>query len=825
MRRFSTGVSLIVACAVVCAQRAAGAEASESARGVLAATGVEAGLAVHVGTTDGQLEIGLAQSGRLLVHGLAVDAAALQKAREAILAKGIYGLAAVEEWASLRDLPYADNLVNLLVADLDALGAKAPPLGEIRRVLCPMGVAYLKQGGKWVTTVKPRPAEMDEWTHFDYGPEGNGVSHDKLVRAPNFIQWISGVQEIKLGGNPAGFVGLSGVRAAGGRVFFDWVTPDKNKGQRKSMLQGRDAFNGVPLWTVPRDFEAGRKRWQLVAIGDRVYTALKEDAPLVALDAATGQVAVTFDQAGPLRTASAAKDRAGIARTQIRVGGGRMAVNIGDTLYLLNAQNGQLLWKYQEPDGKNLLWPSLSPAANRVFIAVQKPRAGEYYGRWPYSDLDAVLCFDLTNGKPIWKNIAVAGKPVGQLVYHDGNLVLFCGSAISGRGADLGGGWVSNITVADGKLQGQNTFKVAWNTSMYNALVRDGAIWYAGHTQIFRADLKTAEIQPVMTLAYNQRCNRFCATDDLFIMGYVSYLDKQCNGPLVSVARAGCALGATPANGMVYFTPNACACFTQVRGYLAMSPEPIRAPIDDQQRLEKVGGKAIVLGGPSRPAALPAGPIGEDWIRQPRSGQLETEPVKAGGLDIVAVVHEHRVEARDAAGKVAWTFLAGGRISGTPLVHGDAVYFGAHDGWIYALSAADGTLRWRYLLAPYERKMLAYGQLESSWPIYGVTLHKGLICASAGLHPEIGGGVYVCGLDPKSGVAAFRRVLCKPPARIETAANGRANANIVPHSFLNEPIQSDGEQLSVGGFKFRPEETNAELQQRLSTPPPPKKKK
>jgi hypothetical protein len=119
--------------------------------------------------------------------------------------------------------------------------------------------------------------------------------------------------------------------------------------------------------------------------------------------------------------------------------------------------------------------------------------------------------------------------------------------------------------------------------------------------------------------------------------------------------------------------------------------------------------------------------------------------------------------------------------------------------------------------------MVAYGQLESSWPVYGVALHNGLICASAGLHPELGGGVYVCGLDPKSGAAVFRRALRKPPAEITTAANGKASGNIVPHCFLNEPIRSDGEQLCIGPFAFRPDETDAELQKRLTTVVPKKR--
>lgn len=92
--------------------------------------------------------------------------------------------------------------------------------------------------------------------------------------------------------------------------------------------------------------------------------------------------------------------------------------------------------------------------------------------------------------------------------------------------------------------------------------------------------------------------------------------------------------------------------------------------------------------------------------------------------------------------------------------------FGCHDGWVYALRIPDGSLAWRFLAAPYERKIVAYSQLESSWPVYGVVIHQGHICASAGLHPEAGGGIYVYGLEPKTGRLLWKRFLSKSPAVI-----------------------------------------------------------
>ncbi len=756
---------------------------------LLVAQDPASGLAVHVGAGDGLREIELARPGGLLVHGLALDDAARERARTGIRAAGLHPLASVETWTEPR-LPYADNLVNLLVADVDGLGRRAPAEAEILRVLCPGGEARLKISGAWTRTFKKRPAELGEWTHFDHGADGNGVSRDRRVRPPTSLQWTSGVQEIKLGGNPAGFVNLSGVRVADGRTVFDYQSG------RQALLAARDAWNGVPLWTIPRDKADAHRRWQVVASQNRIFTFL--DGKPVALDAATGKTAIVFDKVQAPRLPEEG--------TQLRVGTRTLLVNLEDGLHALDPGSGALLWSYAEA-GQQMVFPCLAEEAGLAFAASVKP-GQTLRSRWPSAIVDAVVCLEVRTGKPVWRNVDVAGKPVGQLIHAEGQLALFAGSAIGGRQRE--GGWVGAIGAADGKLAGEGSFKSAYNDSMYNAVVRDGAVWYAGHTSLYRFEPGPGRITRMANLSYNQRCNRFTATSDLWLLGYITYLDATLNGTLQTPARAGCALGTTPANGMIYLTPSACTCFTQLRGYQALSPEPLGPPVDALER----GGTADA----SRAAQAPSGPIPDDWTRGlPRQ---ETEAVEAGGLRIAAVVHEHRVEAR-RAGAVAWSVTADGRISHAPLVHDGRAYFGSHDGWVYAVSLSDGARLWRRRVAPYARKIVAYGQLESSWPVYGLALHEGRLVASAGTHPELGGGVFVAGLDPQTGEAAWKRTLFKPPAAI-TTVNGKSSGPIVPQSFLNEAPLSEGGRLRIGAFSFDPAESDADLRVRLGTPPPKK---
>src|SRR4051812_3058969 len=103
------GLTVLVVLAGLLARPSA-EEPADQFRETLRSAGVQAGLAVHVGTSDGMLECELVKGGRRLVHGLALDDTALAASRRAIQERGLYGLASVEKAARLDPLPYADNL-------------------------------------------------------------------------------------------------------------------------------------------------------------------------------------------------------------------------------------------------------------------------------------------------------------------------------------------------------------------------------------------------------------------------------------------------------------------------------------------------------------------------------------------------------------------------------------------------------------------------------------------------------------------------------------------------------------------------------------------
>ncbi|MBT3202579.1 MAG: methyltransferase domain-containing protein, partial [Phycisphaerales bacterium] len=157
------------------------AEPSQGAE-ILDACGVRGGLVVHLGCGDGKLTIALRVNDSCLVHGLDIDAKNIAKAREHIRSKGFYGAVSVEMFDGKR-LPYADNMVNLLVAD--KLGGMT--MDEVMRVLTPLGVAQI--GRKKI--VKPRPKELDEWTHYLHNASGNPVARDDAVKPPRQLKWVA----------------------------------------------------------------------------------------------------------------------------------------------------------------------------------------------------------------------------------------------------------------------------------------------------------------------------------------------------------------------------------------------------------------------------------------------------------------------------------------------------------------------------------------------------------------------------------------------------------------------------------------------------------
>jgi SAM-dependent methyltransferase len=313
------GLALVVALTLWWAAFA-GAETAPSGGEILQVSGVRGGLVVQLGCGDGRQLAELYANERYLVQGLEISVEAISTARGNLKSKGLYGKVTVAQWDG-ETLPYLDHLVNLIVFS-EGYGTRISK-EEINRVLVPEGVALFEGGGSipgtavniggssWTLVRKPRPDNIDEWTHELHDASGNAVAEDTAISHPRSMQWIAHPSWAK---NHDVMPDVSAMVTSSGRLFYiseesaSSVNPEAMPD--KWFLVARDAFNGIELWRLSID-EWGWKSWsgtslgrnnqpthiasRLVCKGDRVYVTLGFNAPVSELDAATGEVLRVFE--------------------------------------------------------------------------------------------------------------------------------------------------------------------------------------------------------------------------------------------------------------------------------------------------------------------------------------------------------------------------------------------------------------------------------------------------------------------------------------------------------------------------------------------------
>jgi SAM-dependent methyltransferase len=271
---------------------------AEDANELLKLSGIKGGLVVHLGCSNGKLTARLRIGDQYFVHGLDSDPTEVAAARAHILELGIYGPVSVDQWDG-RNLPYADNLVNLVIAEEPENLSEA----ELLRALVPNGIALVRKQGRWEKVVKSWPLEMDEWTHYLHGADGNPVAQDSIVGPPERLQWIGSPRWSRHHDHMAS---LNALVSASGRLFYILDEGPTASIQLPSQwrLVARDAFNGIILWkrqiekwnTHQYPLKSGPAHLlrRLVAVGDRVYVTLGIDDPVTALDAASGETLLTY---------------------------------------------------------------------------------------------------------------------------------------------------------------------------------------------------------------------------------------------------------------------------------------------------------------------------------------------------------------------------------------------------------------------------------------------------------------------------------------------------------------------------------------------------
>lgn len=762
------------------------------AKQILDATDVEGGLVVHLGCGQGRLTAALHMNDRYVVHGLDTNSENVRSAIDTIKSMGMYGKVSVEQLRG-QHLPYVDNLVNLVVSE----NIGDVPLAEIMRVLAPGGVAYIKEKDRWTKTVKPRPDDIDDWTHFLHDASNNAVARDTQVGPPRRLKWICG----PLWSRSHEFISsLCAMVSSNGRLFYvfdEGLTGVTTKSiPERWTLIVRDAFNGKLLWKRPLP-EWGSRAWKtralrsvpqtiprrLVAQGDRLYIVLEYDAPVVVFDAATGKIQTMFE---------------GTEQTdEIRYCDGvLLSCKSNERLTAVDTETGKQLWEIK---GK------IRP----LTLAVDD-------GNMFYQEGTSLVSRRLWDGDKRWQ--ISSNAPTLLLVVRDGCVVVMNRKMLQAFNVDSG----DVLWTAKGGVN-RNEFFIA-----------KGQVWHWQGGRIVGRDLKAGHIttkldtSDVFTEGHHPRCYQSKATENFLITpnrgvefvsisGGVNTQNDWIRGP--------CRYGVIACNGLLYVAPNPCFCYpgAKVTGFNALAPA--RREAEDggwrRARLEKGPAYGKVRGtmdegrvtsdwltyrhDPSRTGATACevpGDISPGW-RVRLHGAL-TPPVVAGDRLYVAAKNEHTLYSIDARnGDRLWHFTAGGRIDSSPTTYDDLVLFGCADGCVYCLHASDGSLVWRFRAAPSNQRIIAFDQLESPWRVHGSVLIKdGLAYCTAGRSSYLDGGIRIVALDPATGNVRYETC-------VDTWSRTRKDAEDKPfipayhmEGANSDILVSEGDFIYLGQYKF-----------------------
>ena len=807
------------------------------AQDLIETSGVQGGLVVHLGCGDGKKTITLMAGDRFVVQGLETDSAKVLAARTNIREAGLYGRVTAEIFDG-KSLPYVENMVNLIIADADTKVSRA----EIMRALAPRGVAMI--GGR--KTVKPVPDSISDWTHSLYNAKNNAVSTDTEVGPPVGLQWVAGP---RWGRHHEHMSSVSAMVSAKGRLFYIM-----DEGSRASIqlpakwkLIARDAFNGTILWKrdiptwythlYPLKSGPAILSRRLVAIEDRVYVALGIDRPLVELDAATGETLRTYKETGKAeevihsnKTLFVVSDMTPHEKDTF-VWTDPVCWNVGNkvsderqwgdgkrSILAVRAETGEVMWAKETNIG-----PGTLSADDRHLV---------------YFDGRKIVCLDRKTGESFWPFESVSDTTktypsftMPILVLHKDVALLVAENAIQA------------FSLGSGKKLWEKRQLRGGHRSPDDLMCVDDLVWTADVAKTRRIigyDLHTGEEKRNFECDaegywFHHRCHRSKATTKYLMPSRtgIEYVDWNAeHWERNHWVRGACVLGVIPANGLTYAPQHPCACYmeTKLTGLNALSASrasQAQLSIPEDERLEP---------GPAFSRLFGSSAAKGDWPTyrgdNTRSGHVKTDVgdtlrtawstelggklsaiTAADGKVFISSIDEQTVYALNQKdGKIAWNFIAGGRVDSPPTLFKGRAYFGCNDGYVYCLEMSDGALVWRYLAARGRRKHMAFEQVESLWPVHGsVLIRDGVVNCVAGRSAFLDGGMRFCRIDAACGELLSETIIDdKVPGTDEDLDDRMKGLNMAPG--LPDVLSCDEKYIYMRSqeFTFDGKRTNIE---------------
>jgi outer membrane protein assembly factor BamB len=706
------------------------ASEEELARDLTERAGVRRGVCAFLGGGR-SLAREVARASELLVHCRVPGTAEAAATEQADLAEfGIDRM--VIEAGPLDELPYADNLIDVVVAaDLSAEQLAALPVAEILRVLRPQGAALVGaripaggsgvhpekmeawarsgdvedvatwscSGQNWVQFRKPAWEGTDDWSHWEHGPDNNPVSTDQVIKAPYLTQFLEHPMYIAM---PAI------TTAAGGRTFLaiGHIAHHRREWEMMNKLVCRNGYNGTILWErdLPARYMVHRSAF--VATPDTFH--MIDGNRCLLLDAATGEekgeirvpgvegewkwmamkdgmLYVMAGHEGPgAVTMKGDRTFGGWSWADLSVGyyrQPRIPWGFGHTLAAYDIDARKLVWKHEEPE---------KPVDSRAMAICD----GKVFLHCPEQHL---RCLDAATGDVVWTN---AESAVLERIEEPGRGLTStpgfrsCCIAVATPEALVVQGQTRMNVVALSAKDGSLLWTKKKVTNNPNVISVDGKLVLGvgpGGNHVV-VDPVSGEVEEDLQFR-KVSCTRLTATPDSFFCRGEGTLrfDRATKRVLIDGAvRPACNDGAIPAGGMLYLGPWQCDCNLQLIGACGKcSAGDFWTGSDhvatDAERLEPGEGNVEQV------AALEV--TEQDWptyrannhrtaASKARLARPKTQPGQAPPNRPITLRWQHLPQRAF--------------VPSAPTAAGGLVFVSGEDGRVRALDAGTGEVRWAF---------------------------------------------------------------------------------------------------------------------------------
>ena len=529
-----------------------------------------------------------------------------------------------------------------------------------------------------------------------------------------------------------------------------------------------------------------------------------------AVDAKTGRV---LWRKGPFTGVRSGRGQDPFGRLELAAGDGRVLALTTKAIECLAADSGKTLWRIDRPALPESAVRKLGFAGmfeflltvlvyhdGVVLLAQPEPNTHHTYHTMP----GTLYAFDAKDGRQMWKHAYGGwGHCTQPDVFVVGDAVWTHVNAETEYGSVWGNGYrAKNPAQVDYRIQALD--------------LRTGTL---------RKELPTKDL---FNVGHHHRCYRNRSTERYLMASRrgVEFVDLATGENTQNHwVRSGCLLGNLPCNGLVYVAPHPCGCYIDAKlvGFNALAParrdEERGARGEQVPRLQRgpaygssLDTRHLTLDTSTawptyrhdgRRSGATEAAVGADLSEAWRA-EVGTRPsglVVADGKVVVADVDAHMVHALNAAdGKPAWSHTASARVDSPPTLYGGLAIFGSADGTVTCLRVADGALVWRFRAAPVDRRVVAFGQLESPWPVHGsVLVHEGKVWFAAGRSSYLDGGIHLYALDPATGKAMKHQTIYSPDpktGKMTPETSGHALAGL-----LNDIPGTDGASVFIRQMK------------------------